>query len=478
MAQGKLTSRRELLQLLSVGGAALVTGCAVEDTDAASSGTDAGAAAQPDPCVPVGQGAKVSHGPISGGATAAAVRLAVRLSGPATVQFELTTSGGAQTIRSSCVTAQQAEDFAVICEAAGLQPQTVYTATPIIDGVADPQRAITTRTFAPAGQATDFSFVFGSCCRYDDEGGATHSGGKVFEVAASLPETPWFFAQIGDWTYPDYAFAAFNTKSGGGLDAQGNNYTAYPAEIAKAWRRKLTDNYPIRKLIAKVPMAHVWDDHDFAQNNADNTVTGKQSDRIAGLQRYFPSYALPKSQAGAWQRFSVGHCDFFLTDMRSQRTPIDKALIPEKKPDGATIFKLVEPPGHGVLGAEQMAWLVDGLTQSKATWKFVFLPVEINPRYDILMDKALNELPIPALVEALGDTWCGYPTERKQLLDLHTSGKVKNIVFLTGDAHMAAMKPRDADCPPVFMAANLDIDQAPIMDLVANFGVDTKALWP
>lgn len=40
------------------------------------------------------------------------------------------------------------------------------------------------------------------------------------------------------------------------------------------------------------------------------------------------------------------------------------------------------------------------------------------------------------------------------------------------------MKERDATCPPVFMAANLDIDQAPIMDLLAAIDIVPESIWP
>ena len=40
------------------------------------------------------------------------------------------------------------------------------------------------------------------------------------------------------------------------------------------------------------------------------------------------------------------------------------------------------------------------------------------------------------------------------------------------------MKGRDADCPPIHMAANLDINQAPIMDLIEKFLMPAKDLWP
>lgn len=489
-----LHNRREMLRLLALApvaaacapdakpasavAAASDTGNGTPDSTTTDNSTadlstaDASAEVAPAPCTKVGANAAISHGPISGGSTATSVRLAVRLSGPAKVQFRLQAKGGGAPIDSECGLAQESDDFSVVVQAIGLVAATEYAVTPIIDDAAIPERAIYTRTFSPAGTSTEFSFVFGSCCRYDDLGTASTTMGKTFELVEKLPEKPWFFAQAGDWTYPDYAFVKQVGK-----DAAGNNYTVFPAEIAKAWRRKLTDKYPIRKVLAAMPLAHIWDDHDFAENNSHKAVTGSQSARMAAFRRYLPTFDLPGGDLGAWQRFSVGHCDFFLVDMRSQRTDVKAAILKEKQADGTFKYSLKEPAGHTMLGQTQLNWLMDGLKTSKALWKIVILPVEINPRYDVLMQESLK-LGISLLIEAIGDSWSGYPSERKQLLDLHTSGAVKNMVFLTGDAHMGAMAQRDASCPPIFMSANLDIDQAPIMDFLVQFNIDPKPIWP
>lgn len=425
---------------------------------------------------PVGAGAKVAHGPTAGGVTDRAVRLAVRLDGPAKVQFRLTAAGKTWTSKPTLTKAE--EDFCCVLDVSGLPAATDFAVETLVDDVAEQEGAITTRTFPAAGKPASFDFCFGSCCRYNEgfDGTNTSNNGAMFQVAASWPDKPAFFAQIGDWTYPDYAFAD------SGVDEQGNNHTVYPEELKKAWRRRFTKQYPLRNLLQKVPLAHVWDDHDFAENNAWKGVSGSQAVRIAAFSRYLPHYPLTPlvgtdpTRAGAWQKFTCGHCEFFLVDMRSQRTQVEPAFQ-EFEDAGLTKYKLVEPAGHTMLGPDQLQWLVDGLKSSKAMWKFVFFPIEVNPRYDALLQRAMDE-GIKLIVTALGDSWVGYPTERKQFMDLHTSGQVKNLVFMTGDAHMAAMKGREPESPPCFMSANLDIGQAPIMDLIETFGVDKKTIWP
>jgi len=457
-----LLTRRELLAAMGLGATALALGCGSEQTSPPAN-----------TCAAVGGGATITHGPISGGCTASRLRLALRTSAAAKVAFSLVPKAGGAPLTSSCAASEAAQDFMVIVDIEGLEPATEYRVVPLIDETAIDARAIETRTFSPAGAQTAFTFVFGSCCRYDESTTKTSSQGKVFEVAAALSERPWFFAQIGDWTYPDYLYG------NKGLDDQKQNFTAHPEVIAASWRRKLIDGYPLRKLLVQVPVMHVWDDHDFAENNAHKDVTGKQSDRMAAFERYMPCYPVPASKLGAWQRFSVGACDFFLLDLRSQRTDIGLAVSETKGADGKPIVVFNPPKGHTILGEEQRAWLLDGLQSSQATWKFVFSPVEFNPAFDEVMDQSFS-LGIGYAVEAIGDGWSGYRADRDALLALHTSGKVKNIVILTGDSHYAAMRPRSQECPPIFCASNLDVTQGPVIDALELFieGFERDEVWP
>lgn len=477
------TTRRDMLQALILAAAAVPLGCGTGESAAAT--VDAtGDSLVALPCKPVGQGAVITLGPLSGGVTDARIGLAVRVSAAAKVQFELTAAGLAP-VRTACTIAKADEDFAVTLAATGLPAGMTFTVTPLLDDVPLPAQSIQAHTFPKAGAQAAFSFCFGSCQKHGaDETKPGPSAGKPFERIAELAETPMFFAQIGDWTYPDYLYAAKATAAGkgaagfGGLDSDGNNYTVFPEELRQSWHRRLESAYPMRKVLQKTPVAHVWDDHDFAQNNAHRDVTGQQADRVAAFARYLPTYPLPVSQAGVWQQFTCGHVEFWLVDMRSQRTDQGKAVVKSTDAAGNATVAFAEPAGHTMLGAEQLAWLVGGLKASKALWKVVFFPVEVNPLYDIILNKGL-ELNLALVIEAAADGWCGFPSERKKILDLHKSGEVKNLLFLTGDSHFAAMRERDAECAPVFMSANLDIGQAPIMDLVESVGeVPRAAIWP
>ncbi len=484
-------SRRQVLRGMAaaaVVGPAWVTGCGSEPEDTPpdkpathvepiSSGSPAATCADP-----AGKSAKITHGPLTGGVTDGRIVISARLDGPASVRFRLKPKGGGAELYTDCVLAEKSQDYAVRLVMSDLPADSRYDIFPEVDGSEDASHAISCQTFPTAGTVAALSFAFGACQRHNDKPTDVISAGKTYDVIADLKEQPLFFCQTGDWTYPDYDFAPSSGGGFAGVDADGNNYTVFPEHLAKSYHKRLDPDYPMTKVLNKVPLAHVWDDHDFAQNNAWSGVAGKQSDRVDAFERYLPSYALPKSRGGVWQQFSAGHCDFWLVDMRSQRTHIDEAVKVTWSDDGnaITAVEFSEPPGHTMLGAEQLDWLIDSLKASTATWKFIFFPIEINPYYSKFLDLGI-EIMVPMVLNAVGDGYAGYPTERDKILELHKSGAVKNMVFLTGDSHEAAMRKGTADCPPIFMAAALDINKSPLMGMVRTlgpkFGLSVDEAW-
>ena len=233
---------------------------------------------------PAGKAAAISHGPLTGGNTDSRLVISARLDGPASVRFRLVPEGG-EAFYSECVLAEAAQDFAVRLVMADLPAGTRYEIVPEVDGAQDKTHAISSHTFPAISTAAPLSFAFGSCQRHNSAATEIISAGKTFDVIAALPEQPLFFAQTGDWTYPDYDFAPSSGGGFAGVDADGNNYTVFPEALAKSYHKRLDPEYPMRKVLAKVPLAHVWDDHDFAQNNSWSGVSGKQSDRVDAFER-------------------------------------------------------------------------------------------------------------------------------------------------------------------------------------------------
>jgi hypothetical protein len=120
-------------------------------------------------------------------------------------------------------------------------------------------------------------------------------------------------------------------------------------------------------------------------------------------RRVVPHYPLrPGRQAPIFQAFTVGDARFVLTDNRSAR---DAAAEP------ATM-----------LGSRQLGWLEDELSQAK--------------RYSVLVWANADPWVDPARPGA--DTWAGFAGERRQIANMMVRYDVRNLLMLSGDAHMLA----------------------------------------
>jgi alkaline phosphatase D len=152
----------------------------------------------------------------------------------------------------------------------------------------------------------------------------------------------------------------------------------------------------------------IWDDHEVENNYTDNRPAPSAMQRAAGYRAAFewlPRTVLASDRFRVYKRISLGlTADLFLLDERQYRT-VDAADKPLR-----------------LLGDQQFGWLLDGLRKSRARWKIV-----------------ANQVPIAPLDFGNGqraDSWGGYDSSRAALLsELERSG-IRDVVFLTGDAHV------------------------------------------
>jgi alkaline phosphatase D len=75
-----------------------------------------------------------------------------------------------------------------------------------------------------------------------------------------------------------------------------------------------------------------------------------------------------------------------------------------------------------LMGAPQLAWFKDKLSNSTAQWKVIGNQVMISPLIN-------GGTPLNL------DQWDGYPAERKKVYNHISKNNIKDIVFLTGDIH-------------------------------------------
>jgi hypothetical protein len=258
----------------------------------------------------------------------------------------------------------------------GLTPDTDYWYAVDANGALDLGRQGHVRTF-PAGPAS-FTFAFGSCAQ-------TGSNGAVFDTIRE--SDPLFFVQDGDFFYDDIAV---------------NDPAVYRAAYAHALGEPAQS-----ALYRSMPVAYIWDDHDYGPNNSDRTSPSRDA-AIGNYGDVVPHYPLAAGpEQPIYQAFTVGRVRFILTDNYSERSPI-------AAPDG---------PDKTMLGAEQKAWLEQEL-------------IDANHNYPVIFWVNSQPWIVPAANGAEG--WGAYATERREISDFIAKNDIRGLVMISGDAHMIA----------------------------------------
>ncbi len=260
---------------------------------------------------------------------------------------------------------------------AGLDPATTYHYAIEADGVLDLARAGRFATFATG--PFSFEVAVGSCARLG-------SSGAVYDTIRELE--PDLFLVPGDLFYAD----VHRDDPDAFFSAYGRTLTA-PSQAA---------------LYREVPIAYVWDDHDFGPNDA----ASDSPSRAAALTTYgelVPHYPLEFGGDGAIaQAFTIGRVRIILTDLRSARSRQDV-------PDG---------PAKTMLGAAQRAWFETEL-------------IDAAERYPAVL--WVSSVPWIGPADAGADSWAGYAWEREQIASLIADHGIDNLVMIAGDAHMVAI---------------------------------------
>lgn len=236
------------------------------------------------------------------------------------------------------------------------------------------------RTFPTSG---NFTVAAASCAGQPGVGKAEYITGPAQTSDSPAfdrirDRDPALFIHLGDLHYRD-----LNTT------LQANYWTAYRDVMANDRQHTLYRN---------VPLAYVWDDHDFGPNNSDGTYTGKSAAQAA-YRTYVPHYTLDSGSL-IYQTFTVGRVRFILLDVRSERSP-----------NGNT-----DNSSKTMLGTTQKQWLKD--TLDDATEPCIVL-CTIGPWNG-----------------SLEDNWGSFSTERQELAEyFEDNGHTDKLFLVHGDIH-------------------------------------------
>jgi alkaline phosphatase D len=157
-----------------------------------------------------------------------------------------------------------------------------------------------------------------------------------------------------------------------------------------------------QSLLKGTPCWWTWDDHDFAANDSDGRVTGKENSRTAYC-RHRPQWNHGHDDQGIYTSFRYGPVEVFVLDARwfsrTEPSPVDAS----------------QP---SLLGAKQWDWLKQGLKKSTAPFKFLACGM-------IWDDKENRE----------SDDWGTYMHERRALEQWIGENRISGVVLMGGDIH-------------------------------------------
>jgi alkaline phosphatase D len=201
----------------------------------------------------------------------------------------------------------------------------------------------------------------------------------------------------------------------------------------------------LRAAHALAPWLVTWDDHEVDNNYQGVTaeLTSATPDPQQFLARRAAAYrawwehmptrlAPPRGPDLAIHRRSdFGRlARFHVLDTRQYRS--DQPCSPT---DIGPICDAALADDFTLLGAQQEAWLADGLRSSDATWNVLAQQIVFSQlRFGVGAEAIVNL-----------DQWDGYPGSRRRVLDVLGEPGVSNPVVITGDIHTSGVSDLKGD---------------------------------
>jgi alkaline phosphatase D len=248
---------------------------------------------------------------------------------------------------------------------------------------------------------------------------------------------PDVFVHLGDTVYADQPLVAERLLDDG--STWRNLVTPAKAKVAETldeFRGNHLYNRldaHVRRFEAEVPWLALWDDHEVhdnwypGQRLDDARYTERRVDVLSARARqafleHVPLRPTPGAPGRIYRALPLGpSLEVFALDLRSER--------------GANSANRQTAVGRdaAILGATQLAWLKTRLAASRASWKVVAsdLPIGLVVRDG------------PRAFEAVANGDDSQPLGREQeiasLLSFLKAERVRNVVWITGDVHYAAV---------------------------------------
>lgn len=297
-------------------------------------------------------------------------------------------SGNTATLSYSNVTTPDDVQFVEVAvvdqiatfELTGLKPRNTYNYT-----VGELSGRI--RTLPTPGQPADFTIATGSCAgQYlkGVNGEVAVTNGEVFRHIQQAD--PDMFIHMGDLHYKN-----INTPDVSLFDKGFDDVLAQPNQAG---------------LYQNIPLAYVWDDHDYGANDSTKESPSRPAAVVAYRKRA-PHYPLADPE-GIWQTWVIGRVRFIMTDQRSS------ADLAYQMPG----YVVPRHPEKTMMGAAQKQWFKDILNTSEEEMLVWVNTVPWHPD------------------ESQITSWSAYRHEREEIAAfLKDTGWARRMIMVSGDWH-------------------------------------------
>jgi len=293
---------------------------------------------------------------------------------------------------------------------------------------------------APDARVAALRMALASCQHYEQGYYSAHADIAQQDIDAVL--------FVGDYIYestnPKYRLRSHTGGVPKTLEAYRERHALYKLDA------------DLRASHAAHPWVCTWDDHEVDNDYAadqDRAYTQPGvflARRAAAYQAYFEHMPVwPGGPGGAYQRIHQQWrwgqlADLWTLDCRQYRSP--QACRDPLRGGGRVVLNCDErdDPARTMLGAEQEAWLAQGLRTASGRWRVLAQSTQISS----------TGIDTPVGRTIYTDGWDGYAAARTRLLETVRDTGAKNVVVLGGDVHqnVAAqlrVVPNDTQSPVV-----------------------------
>lgn len=318
-------------------------------------------------------------------------------------------------IQRGTATARPEAGHSVHVDAKGLKPNQVYFYRFRTSNDISPIGRTKTLPLAESAVA-DLHFAFVSCQNYED--------GYFTAYQHLIHERLDFVLHLGDYIYEGAP------KLGSVRRHQGSKLSNIEDYRNRYAQYRLDPD--LQAAHAAFPWFAIMDDHEVENNWAGQIPQKGQpikpflERRRAAFQAFYEHMPLriasmPTDQGiQLYRRFQYGKlASFHLLDTRQYRD--DQANGDGWKAPTEDSSRL----DRTLLGAQQEAWLMNGLTESKALWNVLAQQVFFSRR-----DRDATDAETVSM-----DAWDGYAAARNRLLHFIEQNHIPNLMLLTGDVH-------------------------------------------